>query len=81
MGEKIRVTTTFDVEVTDEMTLRSAGFKARQANPALSLSWDDTLDSNAEALKLLLGHVAISSIPGARPLAVSTTSVPITDEL
>ena len=80
MGEKIRITATYDVEVIDEMELRTAGFKARHANPALALSYNEHLqDSASEALKILLGHAAITNLPGARPVNVTVVAEPITD--
>ena len=78
MGAKYRVTATYDIEVTDETALRDAAFKERHRSPALALSYDEAVDdSELGALKMLLGHGAITSVPGAVPIQVEVDAVTI----
>lgn len=75
---KYRIVATYEVEIMDEMALRDAAFKERHKSQALALSYDEGAhDSVLEAVKMMLGPRAITSVPGAAPVKVTVDAVMI----
>lgn len=77
-GNELTLTVTYRIEVTDELALREAGFRAIRDDGRLSLVFEGREDNATNALGVLLRHRP--DIPGVRHLGHSVTIGPLRED-